>query len=376
MAQVELHGTTDDGYRAGPLWLNSLFQVIFTLLLLLRSSRPRLTLALMCAWTALPNLVVAHTFFFWGNFLPLLLVNYTVSRVDRGWLGRWSWLVCSAATLTLALRIPELLSLNEMAFPLVLFGVVSALGALLRRAGDHEAALARALEELARQQRLREEEAANAERRRIAAEMHDVVAHTVSLMAVQVGAARLALESSGADVPPQLRAAEETGRQALAELRRTLGLLRTAQAASDTAPVPGLTALPALVRRFADAGLDVDLQLAPGLATADLPASLQLTAYRIVQEGLTNVMKHAGPVAVQVRVARDEEGLRVRVLNAPGATASAAAAPGSGHGLTGMRERVWLYRGQLRAESSAEGGYTLDASLPYARPEPTAVVGT
>ena len=375
LAQVELHGTTDDGYRAGPLWLNSPFQVVFTLLLLVRSSRPRLTLALMCAWTALPNLVAAHTFFFWGNFLPLLLVNYTVSRVDRGWLGRWSWLVCSASMLTLAFRIPELWSLNEAAFPLVLFGAVSALGVLVRRMADQKAALARVLEELAGQQHLRAEEAVSAERRRIAAEMHDVVAHAVSLMAVQVGAARLMLESSGTDVPPQLRAAEDTGRRAVAELRRTLGLLRTAQAAGDTAPVPDLTALPALVRRFADAGLDIDLQVTPELATADLPASLQLTVYRIVQEGLTNAVKHAGPVAVQVCVARDEDGLTVRVRNAAGATASAASAPQSGHGLTGMRERVSLYRGRLCAERSEDGGYTLDASLPFAQPEPTATVG-
>jgi signal transduction histidine kinase len=369
LAQVELHTSADDGYRGGPLWLNSPLEVVFTMLLLLRTARPRVTLALMCAWLVLPTLVTTHTLLFWGNFLPLMLVNYTVARVDRGWLGRWSWLVCTACVMTMALRFPDLRSPVSAAFPLVMFGAPSALGVLVRRLAAQRADLARALAELADQQQLREVEAVEAERRRIAAEMHDVVAHAVSLMAVQVGAARLQLESGGVDVPPQLRAAEETGRRAVADLRRSLGVVRGASAPVDLDPVPDLSALPGLVRRFEDAGLKIELACTD---TDGLPASLQLAAYRIVQESLTNVLKHAGQVPVAVRVDRSEDVVDVRVVNRAGTAPSATA--GAGHGLTGMQERVGMYDGALVAGETADGGFEVRARLVLTRSaEPTGV---
>jgi signal transduction histidine kinase len=369
LAQIELHSRADDGYRGGPLWLNSPLEVVFTMSLLLRSARPRLTLALMCAWMVLPTLVTAHTLLFWGNFLPLMLVNYTVARVDRGWLGRFSWLLCVVCVMSLALRFPDLRTLGSAAFPLVMFGAPSALGVLVRRLADQREELARALAELAAHQDLREREAVDGERRRIAVELHDVVAHAVSLMAVQVGAARLQLEAQGVLVPPQLRAAEETGRNAVADLRRSLGAMRGSAAAPDLAPVPDLNALPALLARFEDAGLRIDLQHTD---SGELPPSLQLAAYRIVQEGLTNVLKHAGQVAVSVTLEHEPERLLVRVVNAPG---KGQAAAGAGHGLTGMRERVAMYDGCLSCGATDDGGFEVMADFPLVESRATVRTG-
>jgi signal transduction histidine kinase len=358
LAQVELHVHADDGYKAGPLWLNSPLQVLCTLPLLLRSSRPRLALALMGGAMAGPALVVGHTLLFWGNFLPLMLVNYTVARTQRDWLGRWSWLVCTATVLTFALHVPEVRTWGAPFFPLVMFGATWAAGQLVRRLSDQRAALADALAELAAEQALREEEAVEAERRRIAVEMHDVVAHAVSLMTMQVGAVRMQLEAEGATVPDQLRAAEDSGRRAVAELRRALGVLRTSDAAGAREPVPDLRALPALAARYADAGVPVDLRVG---TTRDLPGSLELAAYRIVQESLTNVVRHAGTVPVVVTVALVGADLVVTVCNAPGRT---AAPPHGGHGLAGMRERVAMFGGSLEARPTEAGGFEVVARLP------------
>ncbi|MGN6132586.1 MAG: sensor histidine kinase [Nocardioidaceae bacterium] len=358
LAQVELRVQADDGYKAGPLWLNTPLELLCTLPLLVRSTRPRLALALMGTALAGPALFVGHTLLFWGNFLPLMMVNYTVARTQRGWLGRWSWLVCTAIGMVFALHMPELRTWSTPVFPLVMFGATSAAGLLVRRLSEQRTALANALTRLAAEQSLREEAAAGAERRRIAAEMHDVVAHAVSLMTMQVGAARLELESTGGAVPSQLRAAEDTGRRAVDELRRTLGVLRQNEETGALEPLPGVETLPALVPLFAAAGVPVTMRIG---ATGDLPASMQLAAYRIVQEALTNVVKHAGHVAAVVEVDQAAGQLTVRVRNSPGR--SPGSLPG-GHGLAGMRERVAMFGGTVEAGTTPEGGFEVRAVLP------------
>jgi signal transduction histidine kinase len=169
------------------------------------------------------------------------------------------------------------------------------------------------------------------------------------------------LVSDGVDVPPQLRAAEDTGRQAVAELRRTLGVMRALDEHGSLQPVPDLAALPALAEQFEEAGLGVSLTIAPDVDGPDLAASLQLAAYRIVQEALTNVVKHAGPVPVEVDVRRVQDALVVAVRNDPG-TASATW-PG-GHGLAGMRERVAMFGGILDTGPTERGGFLVVARLP------------
>jgi signal transduction histidine kinase len=362
LAQVELHSRADDGYKAGPLWLNSPLEVLCTLPLLLRTTRPRLTLVLMGTAMAGPALFTAHTLLFWGNFLPLMLVNYTVARTQRDALGRWSWLVCTAIVMVYAVHLPDLRTWGSPFFPLVMFGATWGAGQLVRRLSEQRSALAAALAELQARQAEREDAAVDGERRRIAAEMHDVVAHAVSLMTLQVGAARMTLATSGHEVPPQLLAAEETGRAAVAELRRTLGVMRGARDPGVLEPVPDLAALPSLVPTFKDAGIDVDLSIEP---IADLPASLQLATYRIVQESLTNVVKHVGPAHVDVVVAPDAADLLVVIRNAgrSGEPPETVAASGR-HGLAGMRERVAMFGGSVDARPTADGGFVVQARLP------------
>lgn len=207
-------------------------------------------------------------------------------------------------------------------------------------------------ERAARQLELRAAE----ERSQIARELHDIVGHSVSLMVVQAGAERRVAERES--TREALVEIEQTGRQALAEMRRMLGILRRRDDPADRAPAPSLEELDALVSGVREAGLAVDLRregtpvpLAPGLG---------LTAYRIVQEGLTNALKHAGDARVRVVVRYAPGELGIEVLDdGPG-----GAVNGAGHGLAGMRERVALYAGRLEAGPRREGGFALRARLP------------
>ncbi len=236
--------------------------------------------------------------------------------------------------------------------PFIVWGVPWLAGRLVRRqtlqareAGAHAALL-----------EMEAQEAAGRERDRIARELHDVVGHAVSVMVVQAGAARV---SHGGDDPATraaLESIEESGRQALVELRAMLGVLRSPDAVDEHAPQPTLASLPALVEQVRRAGLPVTLSTAGG---TDVPAGVGLTVYRIVQEALTNALRHAGAVqtAVQVQVGAEVE---VRVSNALPAPAEQAA---EGRGLLGMRERVALHGGTLSA-GPCEGRWVVAARLP------------
>ena len=198
------------------------------------------------------------------------------------------------------------------------------------------------------------------ERARIARELHDVVAHGVSLMTVQAGAAKTVALADPQGAVQAMAAVEQTGREALSELRHLLAVLRPDSSSGELGPQPGLAGVERLVAQFREAGLAVSLDLDP--VPAALPARVDLFAYRIVQEALTNVLKHAGPgrsAAVQVRV--QPQMVTVEVTDdGRGATLL----PGSGHGLVGMRERVQLLGGTLQAMPRAEGGFRVQAVLP------------
>jgi signal transduction histidine kinase len=197
------------------------------------------------------------------------------------------------------------------------------------------------------------------ERARIARELHDLVAHNVSVMVVQAGAERHALSGEQAETRETLAAIEQSGRQALAEARRLLGMLRRDGEPDALEPQPGLEQLGTLVEHVRRAGLPVGLTV-DGEA-APLPAGLDLCAYRIVQEGLTNALKHAGAGArAEVRVAYAPEALEIDVRD----DGRGGAVDGAGHGLIGMRERVALYGGELAAGPRPEGGFGVHARLP------------
>ena len=215
-------------------------------------------------------------------------------------------------------------------------------------------------EERRREQAADADRAVQAERTRIARELHDVVAHRVSLMTVQAGAAKtVALDDPQAALQA-MEAVEHAGRQALDELRHLLGVLRPSADGGSLGPQPGLADVPRLVDQFREAGLDVSLSVSG--ATTDLPARVDLSAYRIIQEALTNVLKHAGPKArTEVRVTTRSGAVRIEVSNRGDAATSL---PGSGHGIMGMRERALLLGGSLAAGPQPAGGFRIAANLP------------
>jgi signal transduction histidine kinase len=207
------------------------------------------------------------------------------------------------------------------------------------------------------------------ERGRIARELHDVVAHGLSVIVVQAGAERRALHHPGGidadSVDAALGSIEKAGRDALVDLRRLLGLLRRTEEPLALSPQPGLAQLDDLVATVRDAGLEVEVDVTGD--SAMLPAGLDLTAYRIVQEALTNVLKHANARCVRVGVAFQRNLLDLQVSDDggdAGPPGPLGATPGSGHGLIGMRERVKVFGGTISAGRQDGGGWTVHARLP------------
>jgi signal transduction histidine kinase len=216
--------------------------------------------------------------------------------------------------------------------------------------------------------RAREEQltAATAEERRhVARELHDVVAHAVSVMVIQAGAARQVLRSSPDEAEDALLAVETTGREAMAELRRFLGSLSDADEAPGLAPQPGIDALAGLMDRVREAGLPASLEI-DGMVRS-VPVSLEVTVFRIVQEALTNALRYAERATTLVRLTWEPDQLRLEILDdGPGDSGTAR----GGRGLVGMRERASLAGGHLEAGPRVGGGYAVRAWLPL---EPGAV---
>ena len=210
---------------------------------------------------------------------------------------------------------------------------------------------------MARDQQAREQ-AVEEERLRIARELHDVVAHKVSVMAIQAGAARV----SGSARDETLQSIEEGARDTLSELNRLLGVLRKSPGAPDLAPQPSLADADVLLKPAREAGLETTLKVTGD--TRPLPSAVDLSAYRIVQEAVTNVLKHASASRVEVLIDYGPDALQLTVSDngsGPRQTSS------NGHGLVGMRERVELFGGDLTTGSSSLGGFTVRATLPVKR---------
>jgi signal transduction histidine kinase len=245
---------------------------------------------------------------------------------------------------------------------LVTWGAAWLAGRVVRRRTLEAARVATEALQRLHEVELQAREATARERDRIARELHDVVAHAVSLVVVQAGAERLALGESSPRTRGVLDAIETAGRQALTELRAMLAVLRAPDDsdASELGPQPDLSALPALVAGVRDAGLDVDVVLEVATTPS---AGVGLSAYRIVQEALTNAVKHGARSASVV--VRDMGGVLLIEVTSPLAAASSAAPSGSGRGLVGMRERVALHGGTLHAGPDRDE-WVVRAQLPTA----------
>ncbi len=246
----------------------------------------------------------------------------------------------------------------------LVFGVVWMSGETVRARRAYAAELEERAAYLEADRERRAERAVEEERERIARELHDVVAHEVSVMVVQAGAARRVLADRPDQAGEALAAIEASGREALDELRRLLGVIRDDNGGPGRAPQPGLARLDALVGQMAEAGLPVTVAIEG--EPRPLPPGLDLNAYRIVQEALTNCLKHAGPEAraqVVVRFSPREVGVEV-ADDGRGVARGLQAADATGLGLAGMRERAALFGGHIQAGPRPGGGFRVTATLP------------
>jgi signal transduction histidine kinase len=259
--------------------------------------------------------------------------------------------VISTGSLVL-LRAPDVPWTEALWICVPVFGVGAVAHASARRAEQ-----ARIAEARARQTEEQARRAVAEERVRITRELHDVVAHSVSLMTVQASAVRRLLRPEQDREREALRVVEDTGRQALAEMRRLLGIMREEGETAERAPQPGIATIQSLVERMRDAGLPVELTVV-GVPVHVSPG-VDLSAYRIVQEALANALDHAGPEHAWVSVRYGADEVEVEVEND-----GLADENGDGDGLLGMRERVALCGGELRAGPRAGGGYRISARLP------------
>ena len=306
-----------------------------------------------------------------GQLIPFMVSLFPVGMASAFLLGyqrdnRRAWaglgIVLGGIT-TVVYNIPGVATAEIFVIP-VDFGISWAAGYALReRAQKAEAAETRAM----RAEREREAAARLAvaeERARIARELHDVVAHAVSVMVLQVGAVRHKLPDSVADDRDALRGVERAGRTALTEMRRLLAAMRRDGEDVEFTPQPGLDGLDGLLEDVGRAGLPVDLHVDG--EPVPLPRGVDLSAYRIVQEGLTNALKHAHANTADVTVRYGPEELEIEVRDdGLGSTTT----DGLGHGLVGVRERVKIYGGEMVAGTAAEGGFLLSTRLPIAEDE-------
>jgi signal transduction histidine kinase len=307
----------------------------------------------------------------WGGLGPLVFGLYSASRWATRPKDALALAVPVVVLLSLGMEIPHFREPGEYVFSVPLLLVGWLVGQGMRRWYRMSELLRTHLEELSRTETARAAALVSDERARIARELHDVVAHAVSVMVLQSGSARLTLRTDPSGAEEALRSVEDAGRQALVEMRHMLGLLRSGDARPTLDPQPSMRGLAALVDAIRAAGHDVELHTT-GLPQT-LPPGLDLSAYRILQEALTNAVRHAVSVPVRADVIWAGDTLRLEITNGR-STQPRAHSEGSGHGLIGMRERCQLFGGTLSTGATADGGFRVVACLPLSQPLPSHAV--
>ena len=343
---------------AGPKVVFIIASLLWTLPLLLRRrfpfAAPVFTFAVQAAASAAdPALGVETT-----ALVALLLAFWVVgAENERG--EAMAGAAIGFASIAVVAELDVRVGLENSVWGVILGSVVCVIAYALQQRAKRAADLEERASRLERELEERAHVAVLAERTRIARDLHDLVAHSVSLMTVQAGAARLLLP----DDPPRARepllSVEETGREALADLRRLFGIVRSEEGDAALTPQPGLARLDALLEQTRTAGLPVEVAIEGERRL--LSPGVDLTAYRIVQEALTNALKHAGPARAQVTIRYGREVLDLEITDDGRRTRNGE---GTGHGLVGMRERVTLYGGELEAGPRGRDGYAVRARLP------------
>ena len=353
LAQLEVWTIEDPGTRR--IWL-AVVALVMTVPLAWRRQVPLATaVAVNAALTIsafaweLPDQTIFPT-------IALVIATYSVAA----WCGRAAAVVGGALALVPVVS-HQLARQNDYADAVFIVAMLLAVwvaGRLVRRHRRQAADVADHAAVVEREAEARQQAAVAEERLRIARELHDVVAHSVSMITVQAGAERRVLDDGNPSTKETLESIERTGRQAMAEMRRLLGVLRTTDDEA-LAPQPSVRHLDVLIDEARAAGVPVEYRLEGDAMT--LSPGVDLAAYRIVQEALTNIIKHAGPASATVTIRYGKSQLELEVADTGGGATGAA---NDGHGLIGMQERVALYGGQLRTENRSPHGYVVHARLP------------
>ncbi|MGW4819454.1 sensor histidine kinase [Streptomyces sp. NPDC004227] len=308
-----------------------------------------------------------------ANFAMLVII-YTVAAIGARWASRFALAggLCAATLAQMRWPQHDASALGNVAitvFQTVPFALAWVLGDSMRTRRAYFAQLEERAARLEKEREAQSKVAVAAERARIARELHDVVAHNVSVMVVQADGAAYVLDAAPDQAKKALETISSTGRQALAEMRRLLGVLRTGehQESGEYVPQPDVDQIEDLVEQCRGSGLPVDFRIEG--TPRPLPSGVELTAYRIVQEALTNTRKHGGPnTGASVRLVYFDDGLGLLVEDdgkgAPHELYEEGGADGEGHGLIGMRERVGMVGGTLDAGPRPGGGFRISALLP------------
>ncbi|GGX98214.1 sensor histidine kinase [Streptomyces minutiscleroticus] len=370
---VSLVGETADPQSRGqaPEWAMVPIVLGLCLAVALRRRMPEKTLLLVAAMgiaqLALDVPVMAADF-------AMLVIIYTAAADGARWASRLALIggLCAAGLSHLRWPLENVGAWGSLllaVFESVPFALAWVLGDSIRTRRAYMAQLEERAARLEREREAQAKVAVAAERARIARELHDVVAHNVSVMVVQADGAAYVMDTAPDQAKKALETISGTGRQALAEMRRLLGVLRTGepQETGEYVPQPDVEQLEDLIEQVRTSGLPVDYKVEG--TPRPLPSGVELTAYRIVQEALTNTRKHGGPNAgASVRLVYFDDGLGLLVEDdgkgAPHELYEEGGADGSGHGLIGMRERVGMVGGTLDAGPRPGGGFRISALLP------------
>jgi signal transduction histidine kinase len=351
LALVASEILTSHDYLTGSEWVYAPVAFLMTVPLAWRRRAPLVVVALVMGAFAAQSVLLDPTPTPDIELIPALVAVYSVGLHA----GRSASYVGGLLSLVAGLI---WLGVDDFLLPTVMFGGAWFAGRLVQRRQLYAEVLEERTRVLEREQEANARIAAAEERFRLARELHDVVGHSVSVMVVQAGAERLALGDERPETRDAFLAIERTGREALAEMSRLLGLLRREDEGLTLAPQPSLADVESLVAAVRDAGVPVELRI-EGARTA-LPAGLDVSAYRIVQEALTNVVKHAGDSPASVVIRYGTRALDIEVADEGN---GASAVNGHGYGLAGMRERVALHGGTLEAGPRTDGGFLVKARL-------------
>jgi signal transduction histidine kinase len=360
-AEIAVVGGSSDG----PAAVRYLFPVLWTLPLLLYRRAPEVAVLTVLGSVTVEAFLAQPATESITTLLPVMLAYWIAGTIENEFRSVTVALVGVVLGVVVVAQNPGALGAGDAVFLAIAAGAPYAVGVAMRARDRRERELARRAEALERERDSEARAAVAEERTRIARELHDVVGHSVTVMMVQAGAARMLVDSDPSSARGRLLAVEESGREALDEMRRMLEVLRDTGDGDALGPQPGVEDVEQLVSDARAAGIDVDLAI-EGEPVA-LPPGEALAAYRIVQEALTNVHKHARGTHVDVRVRYVPGALELAVENEPDDLGSPGSDGAGGHGLIGMRERVNLYRGELHVGPRAEGGFAVRARLPIKR---------